>query len=76
MTEGLSSPVRLQTRELLRSGEIEALLAAIAAGQQARLAELYDRCNRQVFALALRPVVFEVMSISGSSAATFAAVHQ
>ena len=56
MTEGLSSPVRLQTRELLRSGEIEALLAAIAAGQQARLAELYDRCNRQVFALALRIV--------------------
>jgi hypothetical protein len=29
-----------------------------------------------VLALALRPVVFVIMSISGESVATFAAVHQ
>src|SRR5687768_3725 len=36
--------------------EVEGLLPAIAEGSQAALAELYDRCHRQVFALALRIV--------------------
>src|SRR5688572_2614112 len=47
---------RQQGRDSVRSGELDGLLASIAAGSQPALAELYDRCNRPVFALAQRIV--------------------
>jgi RNA polymerase sigma-70 factor (ECF subfamily) len=56
MSEGPPTAARSQARDLLRSGEVEALLFGIAAGRQPALAEFYDRCSRQVFALSLRIV--------------------
>lgn len=54
MSQPLTAGAEHRAQDSLRQAELEPLLAAVAAGDQAALAQLYDACSGWVLALALK----------------------